>query len=105
MERSNKYALILLSGGIDSTACVHYLLEEKYDIDSVFIDYGQKARDKELSSAKRVSEYYNIKFKTIEIKASKNLFSSGEIIGRNIFLIFTVIFLSLFFLYFFFLLG
>ena len=91
MEKRSKYAIILLSGGIDSTACVHYLLEEKYNIDSVFIDYGQKSRDKELSSARRIAEYYKIKLNKIDIKTSNDLFSSGEIIGRNALLIFTVI--------------
>jgi len=90
MGKSEKYALILLSGGIDSTACVHYFQKEKYKVKSVFVDYGQKARERELSSAKKISECYNIEFNKVVVKTSKE-FSSGEILGRNAFLIFAVI--------------
>jgi len=48
MRKKESPALILLSGGIDSTACVHYYLDQKFDVKAVFIDYGQKARKNEL---------------------------------------------------------
>ncbi|MHA1690493.1 MAG: 7-cyano-7-deazaguanine synthase [Candidatus Heimdallarchaeaceae archaeon] len=90
MKKGNKYVLILLSGGIDSAACVHYFLDEKYEIDSIFIDYGQKAREKELLSAKKIANYYDIRFNRIVVRNSE-VFSSGELLGRNAFLVFTAV--------------
>ena len=33
--------IVLLSGGIDSTACVNYYLSQKLKLLGLFIDYGQ----------------------------------------------------------------
>jgi len=68
MGKNCKSALILLSGGIDSTACIHYYLDGKFDVKAVFLDYGQKARVRELSSAKKIAKYYrHLTFKNIMI--------------------------------------
>jgi len=90
MGKNCKSALILLSGGIDSTACIHYYLDGKFDVKAVFLDYGQKARVRELSSAKKIAKHYRIEFNKIALTSS-NRFSSGEIRGRNAFLIFAVL--------------
>jgi len=82
--------MVLLSGGIDSAACLDYYLKEKFDIISIFIDYGQKAKTYELKSARKIAEYYKVRFEEITLKSTK-IFSDGEIIGRNVFLILTAI--------------
>lgn len=55
-------ALVLLSGGIDSTTCLGIAVD-KYgndDVTALSVFYGQR-HDKELQSAKAVAEYYNVK--------------------------------------------
>lgn len=55
-------ALVLSSGGIDSTTCVGIAVD-KYGKDNVItasLYYGQK-HDKELECAKKVAEYYGVK--------------------------------------------
>ena len=54
----NKKALVLSSGGVDSTTCVSVAVEEfgKENVSTVSIFYGQKHR-KELECARKVAEY------------------------------------------------
>lgn len=55
-------ALVLNSGGVDSTTCVG-LAVEKYGKDNVItasLYYGQK-HDKELECAKKIAEYYGVR--------------------------------------------
>ncbi len=56
-ERDNKMskALVLLSGGQDSTTCLFWALKEFASIEAVTFDYGQRHRI-ELDSAKAIAE-------------------------------------------------
>ena len=82
----NKEVLILLSGGIDSTACVDFYIEFGRPPCGLFIDYGQPAARKEADSAKAISDYYSIPmiFSKWNGHADK---TSGFINGRNSFFI------------------
>lgn len=63
-------ALVLSSGGIDSTTCVA-LANEKYGKGNVVclsITYGQK-HSKEVQCAKQVAEYYNAEFIQLDLSA------------------------------------
>ena len=90
MDKKQRSALVLLSGGIDSAACLNYYIDEDFDVFTVFIDYGQKAKSIELSSAKKIAKFYNVKLTEILLKTTMN-FSSGEIVCRNAFLILTTL--------------
>lgn len=54
-------ALVLSSGGVDSTTCVGIAIDKygKENVITASLYYGQK-HDKELESAKKIAEYYNI---------------------------------------------
>lgn len=63
-------ALVLLSGGIDSTTCLALAVKE-YGAENVFalnIAYGQK-HSKELESAKRVADYYGVDYALIDLSS------------------------------------
>lgn len=57
----NKKALVLSSGGVDSTTCVSVAVEGfgRENVSTVSIFYGQKHR-KELECAQKVAEYYGL---------------------------------------------
>ena len=86
-------ATVLLSGGIDSSACVDFLLRRGFDVSGLFIDYGQPAKKPEKTSSNLISEHYKIPLKTSHL-ISKVKFKIGEIPGRNAFLIFSSLMLS-----------
>lgn len=57
-----KKALVLSSGGVDSTTCVGLAVKElgKDNVITASLYYGQK-HDKELECARKVAEYYGVK--------------------------------------------
>ena len=63
-------ALVLFSGGLDSTTCLA-LAVEQYGANEVLalsVSYGQK-HTKEIEAAKAVAAYYGVKLKTLDLAA------------------------------------
>lgn len=61
-------ALVLASGGVDSTTCLGMAVE-KYGSENVLafaMNYGQK-HTKELESARAVTDYYKVEFYTVDL--------------------------------------
>ncbi|KIR03067.1 Queuosine Biosynthesis QueC ATPase [Lachnospiraceae bacterium TWA4] len=61
-------ALVLVSGGVDSTTCLG-LAVDKYGKDNVValsISYGQK-HTKEVTCAKQVTDYYGVEYLTLDL--------------------------------------
>ena len=61
-------ALVLFSGGVDSTTCLA-LAVEKYGKENVLalsVSYGQK-HSKELEAAQRIAEYYGVQLKRLDL--------------------------------------
>lgn len=73
--------LVLLSGGVDSTACVEYYIRKKYPVTALFIDYGQPDSEKESAASIKVADYYNISLSHIIIQGVS--VSKGYIPARN----------------------
>lgn len=80
--RADYNVIVLLSGGIDSTACINYYLSQKLKPLGLFIDYGQSVAKRELGSAKQVSRHYRIRLDALKISFGRR-FRDGEIKGRN----------------------
>jgi 7-cyano-7-deazaguanine synthase len=55
-----KKAVILLSGGLDSTTCMSIANKEGYALYPISFDYGQR-HNKELKAAKSVAQFYKVK--------------------------------------------
>ena len=88
MRSDNKHVLVLLSGGIDSTACVDFYLLQNFNVSGLFVNYGQAAAEKELASSMNISNWYKIPLQTINCTSLKT-WQDGCITGRNAFLLFT----------------
>ncbi|HEX3031517.1 MAG TPA: 7-cyano-7-deazaguanine synthase QueC [Bacillota bacterium] len=55
-----KKAVVLLSGGLDSTTCMSVAHQEGYEIYPVSFDYGQR-HSRELDCAIKVAEFYQVR--------------------------------------------
>jgi len=86
-------ALVLASGGIDSTACIKYYQDLGFEVHGFFVDYGQSARLKEWESVQKVAAFYKIKIKSMIVQNPGTL-PYGEIRGRNAFLIMAALLLN-----------
>lgn len=82
-----KQCILLFSGGIDSTACLHYLLSADYTVTPLYVDFGQKALKKELESISVISDFYHVNTSVVHY-SSLVTYDAGEICGRNAFLVF-----------------
>lgn len=60
-------AIVLLSGGLDSTVSLAVKRNSYKDILALTFNYGQKAFKSELCAAKEISNFYNIKHKVIDL--------------------------------------
>jgi 7-cyano-7-deazaguanine synthase len=86
MNSFKKQVTVLFSGGIDSTACLHYYKKLNYNVDGLFINYGQLAIEKERIAIRQISDYYSIETEEIFI-ATQPLIKNGVIQGRNLLLL------------------
>jgi len=78
----NKRAILLLSGGIDSTTLLSKLSSDGYEIVAVSFHYGQK-HEIEINYAKKNAEKYGVKKHHI-IELDKLLFKSSALVNREI---------------------
>lgn len=80
-------AIVLLSGGIDSSCCVAFYQHAGHEVTGVFVDYGQPAREREEQSAAAIARHYAIPLHVISSVGPAQI-AGGEIAGRNAFLVF-----------------
>jgi 7-cyano-7-deazaguanine synthase len=82
---------VLLSGGIDSSACLQFLLDRHHDVAAMFVDYGQAAAEREIQAAGNIAKHFDVPLSTISVTGGRPL-SHGELPGRNAFLIASALF-------------
>src|SRR5688572_27828307 len=82
--------LVLLSGGLDSAACVHFYASHGRGVDTLFVDYGQAARISERRAAAKISKHYGSNHCELKLIGSKSK-REGVIRGRNAFLLLTAL--------------
>jgi 7-cyano-7-deazaguanine synthase len=87
MKKSDhQTATVLLSGGVDSAACAHFYLAQGVRVHPLFVSYEQPASDAELKSARAICKFYGIALRVVTVRGLR-IPSSGEIPGRNLFLV------------------
>jgi 7-cyano-7-deazaguanine synthase len=85
---SRRLVYVLLSGGIDSTACVQFYRDQEYRVKPLHIQYGQGAHASELRSARAVAQFYKLKLLRVDLSGLEPAIS-GDIPGRNTLLLST----------------
>jgi len=80
--------VLLLSGGIDSTACLAFHVSTGRQTGALFVDYGQGAAKEEEVAARAVACHYDVTLRVLRIVGARQK-GAGEIAGRNAFLIAT----------------
>lgn len=77
-------SIILLSGGLDSLACLA-MTREKYNCElAITFDYGQKALDKEIEASKKICEFYNVEHKIIKLNFLKEITQTALVSDKEV---------------------
>jgi 7-cyano-7-deazaguanine synthase len=87
MNKNNKFAVLSLSGGMDSSTLLLRLLSEGYNVTALSFDYGQKHKV-ELERATELVEYLNrhnmsVKHQIIRLGGLSTLLNSTLVEGGN----------------------
>lgn len=90
MRKIRKQAIILLSGGIDSTACLDFYKSKKYNVEALLINYGQTSFKNELKAARKICKHFSVSLHVITTKSSIT-HKSGFVMGRNMLLLATAL--------------
>jgi 7-cyano-7-deazaguanine synthase len=90
---STNESWVLMSGGIDSYACAHFLMCQGKDVHGMFIDYGQAAAKLERDSVEKISGLLGIPISYFTVTGGAP-FTSGELVGRNAFFISSALFFA-----------
>jgi 7-cyano-7-deazaguanine synthase len=90
VPESDSKAMVLLSGGLDSAACLAFLNSQGISSSSLFIDYGQSAARLEYQSALAISEFYKVPLRRIAVSGFQQ-WGVGFVPGRNAFLLHTAL--------------
>lgn len=75
-------AIVLLSGGLDSTTTLYYAMDQGYHITALSFHYGQR-HSVELERARRIAKKANVLDHRI-IQLDPNLFSGTALVNREI---------------------
>ena len=86
-------ATVLLSGGVDSVACAHFLRLRGMEVLGLFIDHGQATASREAAASAALAERLGISFESFTLSNPCHL-GAGELLGRNAMLIFNALFLT-----------
>lgn len=79
-------SIILLSGGLDSLVALGYsIAKADYNIDlALTFDYGQKSVLEEISTSKKICEFYNIKHEVIKLDWLKNITKTSLVSDKEV---------------------
>jgi 7-cyano-7-deazaguanine synthase len=83
-------AMVLLSGGIDSAACLAFLQSQNVFSSCLFINYGQPAAAREYEAASAISEFYKVLLRCVTVSGFRK-WGVGFVPGRNAFLLHTAL--------------
>jgi 7-cyano-7-deazaguanine synthase len=86
-------ATVLMSGGLDSSACAHFLAKRGVEVCGLFINHGQAAAQRESIAGAAMAHFLSIPLDVCVI-SSDHSFGAGELIGRNAMLIFSSLFIT-----------
>ena len=76
-------AVVLFSGGLDSTVLVHHLLQEKADLKLLSIDYGQR-HHKEIISSTQIAESLGVPHFVLSLPSLGQLLGGSALTDQEI---------------------
>lgn len=82
--------VVLVSGGIDSAACIDFYQRQGFAVRGLHMTYGQPAARQETTAATAIAHHYRIPLTLVRLTGGRPK-SDGELLGRNALLLFTAL--------------
>jgi|SRR5208282_5692615 len=82
--------IILVSGGMDSAACIDFYQRQGFAVSGLHMTYGQPAAQHEATAATTIAHHYRIPLTFVQLVGGRPK-TDGEILGRNAFLLFSAL--------------
>lgn len=73
--------LVLVSGGVDSAACLRYYLNRQHPVAGLFVNYGQPAENMERKAALAICEIFGVRLCLSRVEGPR--MAPGPIRSRN----------------------
>jgi len=89
--KGSRFALILMSGGIDSTACAFLLRSAGLRVCGLHIDFGQAAQREEARACRSVARQLGMTILRLRARFPSARYGAGEVVGRNAYLLFSAL--------------
>ena len=84
---SVKRVLVLASGGVDSTACIHYYALQGFNVETLHVNYGHDAFQAEQIALRLVCDHFGLEYRSVTVDTIPwSERSDDEVVGRNLFL-------------------
>ena len=81
-ESKPKRAVIIYSGGLDSTTLLYWIISQGYEVSALSIEYGQKHK-KEIEFAKAHCKKLGIPHRIINLDSLNPIFNKSSLIGSD----------------------
>lgn len=82
--------VVLVSGGVDSAACIDFYQRQGFAVGGLHMTYGQPAARQETAAATAIAYHYGIPLTLVRLVGGRPK-SDGELLGRNALLLFTAL--------------
>jgi 7-cyano-7-deazaguanine synthase len=73
-------AVLILSGGLDSTTLLYHMLQEGYEVEALTFDYAQRHK-KEIDCARKIADLCAISHRVVDISGLASLLGNSALLG------------------------
>src|SRR5262245_13671742 len=72
-------AIVIYSGGLDSTTLLYHLRAEGWEVKALSVDYGQRHRERELTAAETVCGRLGVERRILDLRSLVGFFGSNSL--------------------------
>src|SRR5947209_18524008 len=72
-------AIVIYSGGLDSTTLLYHLRAESWEVKALSVDYGQRHRERELAAAETICARLGVERRVLDLRSLVDFFGSNSL--------------------------
>src|SRR5437867_1626045 len=72
-------AVVIFSGGLDSTTLLYHLRAERWEVKALSVDYGQRHRERELAAAETICARLRVERRVLDLRSLVDFFGNNSL--------------------------